>query len=394
MHSTRPALRGSGALLIAVLFGLAGCALPPPGSGGDPRWPYPGIRVTDRAPDALAGYAQFEGRWMEAMPEGETALVEATLPQFLLGVPFGQYGGWTYFDLGPGAEAENVAFAPRQDRMFLVAAVSSPHHTGNPVFARALLEVDMDGWTLLGAIPLSRDAINRGIVLDPNLRRAYLLEETGGETGVLETVDLYEGRVVARRPVGHLPIGVWRKGLALDRDGRVLYCLVGGDGGRDDFAPLDEGPSTPRVLALDADSLTVRGAVELSDRYEPRALRYDEPHEKLAVLLSNYERSAVAMVDAGFLTVRVTVDLPEPTTDLTLSNGYAFAPGARGIYIVDLDAETWISRPGVGFEQTGEISVSGDLTVALVRFSAQVEGSAAGLAVVDLAGGGVREILQ
>ena len=132
--------------------------------------------------------------------------------------------------------------------------------------------------------------------------------------------------------------------------------------------------------------------IALPDGDEPQAVAYDEDLQLVVVLAGAGGRSRVHLIDGGFLTLRATVDFPEVATDLTLSGGYLFAPGANGIYIVDLSTQTLVSRPWVDFDQTGEIAVSDDQHEALVQFHSAWTNAGPGIALVDLTTGRVREI--
>ncbi len=110
--------------------------------------------------------------------------------------------------------------------------------------------------------------------------------------------------------------------------------------------------------------------------------------------MSNRKQSRLLIVDGAYFDIRNRVDLPETVTDLVVRGGYAFMPGAHGIYIVDLGAETWISRPNLYFEFPGEMAVSADLSTALVLFQSASTGVVPGLAAVDLHTGTLLEVLQ
>jgi len=334
----------------------------------------------------------LQGRWLEAMPGGSEVLAETSLPRFLMTLPIGGREPSDFLDMGPGAEIEDLVFAPREQAVYMTAAVSNPHRSGSPVTARALLEIDTANWMLIGSVPLDTDRYARGMAVERHQSRVYLYEEDGEGAARLSVVDLYRQIPLRSLRVGTMPAVVGRKGLAVDRESKVLFCLVGGDGIRDDFAPVGRAPQAPALVALSAEDLVRRGSVELPDGSEPRALGYDQDLEKLCVLTTDRKRSRLVLVDAGFLRIRTVVDLPEPTSDLVVLGGYAFAPGAHGVYIVDLNSETWVSRPGVNFDRTGEVAVAGDLRRALVQFRSGAVNAAPGVALLDLTTGSVLEV--
>ena len=59
------------------------------------------------------------------------------------------------------------------------------------------------------------------------------------ERGTVDMVDLYGGGIVVQRRIGDIPRMIDRKGLALSRDARRVFCLAGGESARSDFAPVD-----------------------------------------------------------------------------------------------------------------------------------------------------------
>jgi len=231
--------------------------------------------------------------------------------------------------------------------------------------------------------------------VDSYTQRGFLLEDTGGGNGVVRIVDLYQGRSLGRAPVGEIPAGVNRKGIAVDENVRHLYVLTGGESARGDFQPVNgDSLSAPALVVLDPDSLAVESRVPTDPRFDLIAVHHDDDRNRVYVLMSNRKQSRLLIVDDGYFDVRTRVDLPEPVTDLVVRGGYAFMPGGHGIYIVDLAAETWVSRPNLEFEFPGDMAVSGDLSTALVLFQSATTGVVPGLAVVDLHTGTLIEVLQ
>jgi hypothetical protein len=350
------------------------------------------VTARHAAPPELTGFAVLVGEWIADTPGGGSVLAETSLPRYLVQLPLGTRRPSVFLDFGQGTQVENVAYGPSPRNLFAVAAVTSPHYDGRAVVARALLEIDGDQWLLLRAMPLDRDAFARGMAVDRRLGRAFLLDDDG-VSGVIRVIDLYQDRVIAETRVGAIPASLHRKGLALGRDDRSVFCAVGG-APENDFAPVGEDAPSPTLLKFASEDLTPRGELALPEGFEPRGLAYDEPREHVVVLVTDYRHSRIIIVDAGFLSVRSVVELPEDTTDLVLSGNYAFAPGAHGVYIVDLLSETWISRPAFDFEQTGEIVVSEDQRLAMVQFHSTFQGLGPGVAVVDLTTGQIQEILN
>jgi DNA-binding beta-propeller fold protein YncE len=263
------------------------------------------------------------------------------------------------------------------------------------VVARSLLLVDLEqGGMLLDTLPLPRDGIARGLAVDSYKNRAFILHDDGLGGGTVHRIDLYDGRRVERE-TGVVPDGVGRKGLVLDRNARTVFCLAGGDASRPDFAPItDREPAGPVLIALDADSLTVVERIPLGERFQPQALAYDEARDRVYVLTVREGGSELVVVDAAFTEQRSAVSLPEETTDLVVSGGYAFLPGAHGIYIVDLDLESLISHPYLPLELTGEIVVSDDQSIALVSFQAAETAGPPGIAKVGLRVGNLMDVLR
>jgi hypothetical protein len=334
------------------------------------------------------------GRWIVANPARPTALTEASDPRFLIRVPF-TVGAATWFDLGPGTEIENLAITPDGRTTFLIGAVISPHQ-GQSVTARALLEVDLDGRVLLDSFPLDRGAFARGFALDARRRRAYLLEDGGDGVGRVVAVDLYRGDVVASAPTGVVPASVNRKGLVIDRHGETVYCLSGGDFARHDFQPVDVQPEDtgPELYVFGSDSLDVRARLPLTAQFEAQAMDYDPDRDRLYVLESNATASRLLVVDAVFYEPRASIDFPEPTTDVVVEGGYAFCPGANGVYVADLSLDALVSRSAIPLELTGEIAVSRTLENAMVLFQSARLGGPPGIARVELTSGRLLQVLQ
>ncbi len=382
-------------LLAAAILMLCGCA--PPGAGPisdrDPGWPYAGVQSRTRVPAELIGQPIFTGRWIAADAEGAAAYTETSEPRYLCRIPFADPHRLQFLDLGVGAEVETIGFLPRDRTLLLVGAVTSPHHR-EAVVVRSLLEVDPETLALVGVIPLSRDGRARGLAIDAYRRRVFLLEETAG-SGEVVAIDLYGARRVARASAGTVPAAVERKGLAGDEDGRVLFCLAGGDGVRSDFQPVGaDTADAPHLVVFEAEGLTARARVPLDPGFEPRAVAYDDDRSRAYVLEARHDRSRLVVVDGNFDTVRSRIDLPEATTDLVLSGGFAFLPGSHGIYIVDLDIESLISRPTQPFDLTGEMAVSAGGSAAFVLYQSARSGGIPGLAVLSLQTGALLEVLQ
>lgn len=381
---------------LAVLAGAPGCGPPPRGgeSIDAPRWPYAGVTSSTRTPPELQGRVRYRGSWIESDPTGRYSLTETGDSRYVVRVPFDSPRSPWFLDLGLGAEVEAIDFLDGGRTAVFVAAVSSPHH-GRALFARSLLVVDIEQGLLLDSFPLTKGGRTRGFAVDPYDRVAFILTDPGAGSGVVESVDLYRGNRLARRRVGAVPSRLGRKGLAVGRDARKVFCVAGGETARGDFDPVDEAePTGPQLIVLDSDSLTVTGRIALDARFDPEVVRYDARRDRVYVLATRPRQSRIWIVDAAFESGRTWVDLPEATSDLVLGDGYAFAPGANGIYIVDLNLESWVSRSDLPFDFTGEMTVSGDQRVAYVLFQTARVGGGPGIAAVDLVTGNLIEVLQ
>jgi len=387
---TTPARWLRAALASALLTVLAGC--PPvaedPTTGS--RWPYPSVQTLNYRPQELEAAPALLGRWVTTLPDGVTVLAESSAPRYLA-LLSASLGGARYLDLGPGASAGNVVFSDDGRSLCLTAAVTSPHAYENAVVSRALLELDPGNWALLGSVSLPRDEATRGLGLDHNRSRAYLLDDDG-VTGRVRVIDLYQGRTVLDRRAGPVPSGVIRKGLVLDRESRRVFCLVGGEGTRSDFDPVDRETAAPELMAFNARTMDVEGRIPLPEESMPRAVAYDAVTDRVLVSVLRRDRTQVLIVDSGFLNIRASVELPETTSDLVARGGFAFAPGAHGVFIVDVDQERWVSRADIPFDQTGEMTVTGDLRTGLVQFVSLGYNEPPGIGVVDLTTGTLREV--
>lgn len=380
-------------VLGAILAGglLGGCA-----ATYDPTlesWPYPRISDYSTLPPQLGGVPLFAGRWIEADPDRDIVLAETTDPRFVARFSFSSPRTISFYDLGAGAEVETAAFLDSGRSVLFVGAIVSPHH-GRAVIARSLLQVDLDQGILLDMMPLPRDGIARGLAVDRYKNRAFILHDDGLGDGSVERIDLYGGRRV-EAPTGVIPDGLGRKGIVLDVNARTVYCLAGGEAARPDFAPVtDQDAEAPALLALDADSLNVVHRIPLDARFQPRALAYDPSRERLYVLASRGDGSELMVVDARFADKRTAVAIPEEASDLVLSGSYAFMPGSHGIYIVDLDIESLVSRPYLPLQLTGEMVVSQDQSTALVSFQAADQAGPPGIAKIGLQQGVLMDVIQ
>ncbi len=372
-------------------FLAVGCASAP---GGAVHWPYPSVNSVTW-PLELQGQPQFLGRWIESDPPGDLVITETSVSRYIALFPFENSSRRTFLDFGMGTEVETLAFLSRNDYVLFVGAVTSPHTRGNAVYARSLLLFDLVQGLLIDTFPLPPNAAARGFAVDHGERRAYLLHDNGVGKGTVDVVDLYGGGIVVQRKIGDIPRMIDRKGLALSRDARHVFCLAGGESARSDFAPVDsEESGHPELVVLDGDSLSILAHVTLSDKFEPQAVAYDESTDRVYVLETNQKRSALVIIDGTFFDVRDRVLIPERTTDLVLRGGFAFCPAGTGIYVVDLRLGSLAGRSSVAFEFSGEIAVSADLATAFVLFRSGSGGEAPGIAHVALQTGEVMRVLH
>jgi len=334
------------------------------------------------------------GRWIESYPETGVVFVEATEPRYVARLSFDTPHRYEFLDLGADVEVETVGFSADGRSLFLVGAALSPQ-SGNAIYSRAILELDLELDILVDTIALPRHGMSRGFAVDTRRRRVFLLSDDGAGQGSLQKIDLYGGSAVQSVSTGVVPAAVGRKGLTVDRDARMVFCLAGGDAARSDFEPvLEEEPRGPELVVFEADSLTVTARIPLDPAMAPRVVAYSVLRDRAYVLEAGLSKSRLVIVDAAFSLVRRSVEFPEPTTDLVLSGGYAFAPGAHGIYVVDLYQESWISRPSLPFVLTSEMTVSQDHATALVLFQSASTGGAPGIAEVALQSGNLVGVIR
>jgi hypothetical protein len=386
-------MRPAGVWLLLLGLALFSCAAPRQGNPPDLSWPYATVAVLDAVPPELVGRSMFNGQWIAADPDQGTVLCESSDPRYLLHVSFEEPRHLEFLDLGIQARAENVIFADRGRVALLVGSVGN-RPAGVSVDARALLRLDLDQKLLLDTIPLGRNDLARGLALDPQERRLFLLGDDGAGNGTVEIVDVYGGRTLLRRSIGDIPVGMKRKGIVLDRDARALYCLAGGESAHSDFPPVGEALHGPELLLLDPDSLTVEKRIPLSEKASPIAVQFDDERNRAVVLEVEGDRSRVLIVDAGFQEVRDRIDVREAVTDLVIQDNYAFLPGPRGITVVDLDRALVAGMILLPLERTGEMAVSPDGTRALVLFQGGTPPGPPGIAVVGLNTGTMLDVLQ
>jgi DNA-binding beta-propeller fold protein YncE len=381
---------------IALLsFGLVSlsCA----SSRGDhpalPSWPYATVAIVSSVPPELVGRPMFNGQWIASDADRGTVLAESSEPRYLLRLSVNDLHRVDFLDLGVGARAENVIFADRGRVALLIGSVGN-RSAGISVDARSVLRVDLEQNLLLDTIPLGRNDLARGLALDPQERRLFLLADDGAGNGAVEIIDLYGGRVLFRRPVGDIPVGMRRKGIALDQNGHSLYCLIGGESAHSDFPPAGETPQGPELLILETDSLTVQTRIPMTEGASPIALAFDADRNRAIALEVMGDKSQLLIVDAGFREVRDKVGIRTTATDLVIRGGYAFLPGPDGITVVDLDRAEVAGTVYLRLERTGDMAISPDGTRALVLFQGGIPPGPPGIGVIALDTGSMVDVLQ
>ena len=379
------------ALLVLVLFPMA-CASSREGVSS-PSWPYASVAVVNTVPPELVGRPIFNGRWIVADPVRGTVLAESSEPRYLLRLSTADPQQVDFLDLGMQASAENVIFADRGRTAIIVGSVGS-RTSGISVDARSVLKMDLEQNLLQDAIPLPRNDLSRGLALDPQERRLFLLADDGAGNGTLEIIDLYGGRLLLRRAVGDIPAGMRRKGIVLDRNGHTLYCLAGGESAHSDFPITGDTPHGPELIMLETDSLIVEGRIPLGPDASPVALAFDYDRNRAVVLEVEGDRSRVIIIDAGFREVRDRISVNDEVTDLVLRGGYAFLPGPRGLTVIDLDRAIVAGSMILAFDRTGDLALSPDGTRALVSFQGGVSPGPPGIAVIALDTGTILDVLR
>jgi DNA-binding beta-propeller fold protein YncE len=380
------------ALVILGLLPLA-CASSPSDRTAVSSWPYATVSVVSSVPPELVGRPVFNGRWIASDPDRGTVLAESSEPRYLLRLSMTDLHRIDFLDLGIGARAENVIFADRGRVALLIGSVGN-RPAGISVDARAVLRMDLEQNQLLDTIPLGRNDLARGLALDPQERRLFLLADDGAGNGTLEIIDLYGGRVLMRRPVGDIPVGMRRKGIVLDRNGHALYCLAGGESAHSDFPPVGSTPQGPELLILETDSLTVQTRIPMTAGASPIALAYDPDRNRAVALEVLGDKSQVLIVDGAFREVRDKVGFRGAATDLVIRGNYAFLPGPDGITVIDLDQGQVAGTIYLRLERTGEIATSPDGTRALVLFQGGVPPGPPGIGVIALDTGAMVDVLQ
>jgi len=356
-------------------------------------WPYASVAVVSNVPPELVGRPMFNGQWIAADEERGTVLAESSEPRYLLRLSMNDLHQIDFLDLGVGARAENMIFADRGRVALLIGSVGN-RPAGISVDARAVLRVDLEQNLLVDTIPLGRNDLARGLALDPQERRLFLLADDGAGNGTVEIIDLYGGRVLLRRSVGDIPVGMHRKGMALDRNGRALYCLAGGESAHSDFPPAGETPHGPELLILETDSLTVQTRIPMTEGASPIALSYDADQNRAILLEVMGDKSQILIVDGNFREVRDKIGFRNIATDMVVRGGYAFLPGPDGITVVDLDRAEVAGTIYQHLDRTGEMAISEDGTRALVLFQGGIPPGPPGIGVIALDTGALVDVLQ
>ena len=379
-------------LLVLGMLPLA-CASPRTDRATVASWPYAAVTLAPGVPPELSGRPIFTGQWIEVDTDRGTVLAESAEPRYLLRLSVNDLHHIDFLDLGAGARAENVIFAER-GRMALVIGTAGNRSAGISVDARAVLRVDLDQNLLLDTIPLGRNDLARGLALDPQERRLFLLADDGAGNGTVEIIDLYGGRMLQRRAVGDIPVGMRRKGLALDRNGEALYCLAGGESAHSDFPLAGKAAQGPELLILETDSLSIQTRIPLTEGASPVALAFDADRNRAVVLEVMGDKSQVMIVDGAFRELRDKVGFSTTATDLVIRGGYAFLPGPDGITVIDLDRAQVAGRLYLHLDRTSDLAVTPDGTRALVLFQGGAPPGPPGIGVIALDTGTMVDVLQ
>ena len=380
-------------LLVGLCLLLWGCASSRNDHARVASWPYATVNIASSVPPELVGRPIFNGQWIASDPDRGTIIAESSDPRYLLHLSLDDIHRIEFLDLGVGARAENMIFAERGRVALLIGSVGN-RTTGVSVDARSVLRLDLEQNLLLDTIPLGRNDLARGLALDPQERRLFLLADDGAGNGTVEVIDLYGGRMLERRAVGDIPVAMHRKGIVLDRSGHVLYCLVGGESAHSDFQPVGETPQGPEILILDTDSLTVQTRIPMSKGASPVALAYDPDRNRAIALEVLGDKSQILIVDGGFREVRDKVGFRSPATDLVIRGGYAFLPGPTGITVVDIDRAEVAGTLYLTLDRTGEMALSPDGTRAFLLFQGGAPPGPPGIGVVALDTGTMVDVLQ
>jgi hypothetical protein len=383
-------------LAAALLPLVTGCSMEPADSVAlrEVSWPYARIAADPQVPPELTGQPMFSGRWLAADPAGGDAIAESSDPRYLLRLPFGNPRRFSFLDLGPDAEIETLGFLEGGKILLLVGVVTTPERS-RAAASRALLQFDVEQSLLLDSIPLPRDRVARGFAVDPVTRRVYLFQDDGAGNGSVQVVDLYGGVRHRGVPMGVIPAGVGRKGLAMGRNGRMLYCLTGGESSRSDFEPVqNQPPSGPELLLLDPDTLGVTARIPLDDDAAPRAVISDPDRDLAFVLANRGSGSRLYVIDTGFAEIRGTVDVANEGSDLALTQDHVIVACARGIYFIDPTLDQVVGGVQLPFGRTGDMAVSGDGLRALVQFEMSPSGGGSGIALASLNPPGLADVLQ
>jgi hypothetical protein len=301
------------------------------------------------------------------------------------------------FEPGHGTLIENILFHPDGSQFFLLGSTVQPENYGEVQLSRSLLKIDPNLSILLVPIPLRPDGFSHGLVL---LERDALVisldtagrEVTGGAT--LARIDLLQDELTLTRPVGNVPSGVRRRGLAGGDDlDRRVYALLSDQGGGSDFDPPGTtGESGAYLAAIRLDSLTVEARLPLSENWDWFAV----VPTALGVLVAGTSTRGTLLieVDTQWMQESSRLELPEVVSDVVASGEVAVLPSSRGLYEIGLNFLALRRFIPADFQRTGEVAMTSDGSIACVMLEDPLSPGKTALGLVNLEAGGLERIVQ
>jgi hypothetical protein len=362
-----------------------------------PRWPYSGItRLTYPAIGSYQGFF-FSGQRLEIDPTGTTLFAESGIPGSISVVALPQGTIQSVFDLGHGTIVENMVFHPDGNQMFILASTVQPENYGEVQLARALLKVDYQLPLLLVPIALKPDGYSHGLVLLERDGLVFSLDTAGSDLSggaTLSRIDLLVDDLTLRRPVGNLPPGVRRRGLATDERGRRLYALL-----TENEAPSDFDPPSSRqagggmfLAAIATDSLKVVERMALPEG--PQWYAVVPTPRGVLVAGTTARGTSLIEVDTQWMRQVAWLDVPDVTNDVVATGSVAVLPSRFGLYVVDLNLLSIQRFIPVDFDRPTEVALTPTADLACVMLEHPRWPGKPALGIIDLKTGGLDKIVQ
>lgn len=385
--------------LVGLLLWLSGCAGHSTSLGdGVVHWPYPDYR-TYRGPTlAIFQDRFFSGEGLTIAPDGRTLYADAQRSGARTLVDLESASISSVFDFGEGARVEQSVIAPDGGVLYLMASTIQAGNIGYLPLARAVLEVDLRLGMLQAPIEMPASGWSRGLALEPGRGWLYSLDTVGPDRSSgasLSRIDLYTHELSFRRPVGGVPAGMRRHGLAFDDRRDRLFALLGGEE-PSDFDPPGATPGETALVTLSLDSLTVMERLPLRADVDYIGV-FPSPRGVVVIgrdARPGHPRTWLFDYDTRLMKETGWFDLPELATDADVKGGTAIVAVRRGLYVVDLGFLSIRAAVPLPVDRPADVALTPDERTAAVAMEDPDWPGRPVIGLVDLAGSRITALIR